>query len=486
VKEKAVADEKNRKTSVVDRIWNALASIKLAVVVFALISGTSIVGTLLDQSGDASKNLKIVAKLVGSGAAPKVFAFLDAAGFTDMYHSWWFIALLYLFAANLIVCSLERLPRIWNVVREPIRALTFEQANTMPVRREVVFSRKKDEARPAVLDAMKSFGFHAVEAKAENATVQFIAEKGRYSRLGVYLTHLSIVIILAGAIVGMKFGFNANLNLLEGTSSAVAYGGADKEIPLGFEIRCEDFNVSYYDGSDTPKSFKSWLTILENGKPVLIDGRETTEIEVNRPLRYKGITFYQSSYGFAPNRDAQFKFALTGRDGKKQGVSLKFEESFTIPGTDVKGKVADFSPAIAVDESGKLFTYAEMMSNPAVFVEFSEKGKVRYSRWILLRHPETWDVPDGKVEFVDLWGAQYTGLQVRKDPGVEIVYLGCILMTIGLYMSFFMSHARVWVVMREERGKVRFLLAGSSSKNRVAFESGIERLAQKLSAADKA
>jgi cytochrome c biogenesis protein len=480
-----VAGDTHKKASIVERVWGVLASVKMAVIVFALISVVSIIGTLLDQGGDAARNQDIVAKFVGTSAAPKVFAFLDAVGFTDMYHSWWFIALLYLFACNLTVCSLDRLPRIWRIVREPIKPLTTEQAQAMPVRRDVVFNGNKSEIRTYVLNAMKSIGLNASETEGPDKVKQFIAENGRYSRLGVYLTHVSILIILAGAMVGMKFGFNATLNLLEGTSSSVAYAGADHEIPLGFDIRCEDFSVTFYEGSDTPKSFKSRLSITEDGKPVLIDGREVTEIEVNRPLRYKGITFYQASYGFVPNRNAQFRFALTGKNGEKQGVSLKFGESFTIPGTEIKGKIADFSPALAVDESGNLFTYAEMMNNPAVFIEFSEKGNKKYGRWILMRQPETWNIPDGRIEFVDLWGAQYTGLQVRKDPGVEIVYLGCIFMTIGLYMSFFMSHTRVWVMMREERGKIRFLLVGSSSKNRLSLEGKIDRLASKLAAVEK-
>lgn len=480
-----MSENKSQTTSPVDRIWSVFASVRLAVIVFALIALTSIVGTLLEQNGDAAKNLKIVAKFTGESAAPKMYAVLDAFGFTDMYHSWWFILLLYLFAANLIVCSLERLPRIWKIVREPIAPLSREQAQTLPVRREVTIRQKGAGASASVIAAMRSAGFAPRETTApDGGGVQVIAEHGRYSRLGVYLTHLSIVIILAGAMIGMKYGFNGQLNLLEGTSSGVAYFGQEKEMPLGFEVKCEDFAVTYYDKSDTPKSFRSWLTILENGKPVLINGKETTEIEVNAPLRYKGITFYQSSYGFAPNRDAIFKFALTGKDGKKQGVSLKFEESFTIPGTEVKGRVADFSPAIAVDESGKLFTYAESMNNPAVFVEFSEKGKIKYSRWILIRYPETWDLPDGRVEFVDLWGAQYTGLQVRKDPGVGVVYLGCILMTLGLYLSFFMSHCRLWVLFREERGTTHLVLTGSSNKNRVSFENRIARVAEKLAATE--
>ena len=47
----------------------------------------------------------------------------------------------------------------------------------------------------------------------------------------------------------------------------------------------------------------------------------------------------------------------------------------------------------------------------------------------------------------------YTGLQVAKDPGVWIVWLGCTLMMAGyLYVAFFMSHRRIWV--RIENGTV--------------------------------
>ncbi len=485
LKETDVAENISQKSSIVDRIWSGLASIKLAVIVFALISLTSIIGTLLEQNGNPEKNLKVVAKFVGTSAAPKAFALLDGLGFTDMYHAWWFVGLLYLFAANLIVCSLERLPNAWKLVRQPIQALPADRVALMPFRREAVVKGSGDKAIAEVEAALRKEGFHAARVESDGV-VQFFAEKGRYSRLGVYMTHLSIIIIFAGALVGMKYGFNAHLNLLEGTTSAVAYIGEGKEIPLGFELQCDDFNVDFYDKSDTPKSFKSRLTVLENGRPVQIDGKATHDIEVNRPLRYKGVTFYQSSYGFAPNRDSLFKFVIVGKNGKIEAVSLKFGEAFTIPGTSVTGTVADFSPAIAVDESNRLFTYAESMNNPAVFVEFSEQGKPKYKQWILKRLPETWAFPDGTVEFQDLWGAQYTGLQVRKDPGVGIVYAGCLIMALGLYIAFFMSHVRIWVLLREERGITRLMITGSSSKNRIAFEGKIERLAQALSAKDSA
>ena len=89
-------------------------------------------------------------------------------------------------------------------------------------------------------------------------------------------------------------------------------------------------------------------------------------------------------------------------------------------------------------------------------------------------------MPDGVVEFKDLWGAQYTGLQVRKDPGVWIVYLGCIVMSIGLYAAFFMSHARIWVSLKDEKGSIKVTIAASTNKNKIAFEQKIDKLIKGL------
>ena len=62
-----------------------------------------------------------------------------------------------------------------------------------------------------------------------------------------------------------------------------------------------------------------------------------------------------------------------------------------------------------------------------------------------------------------------TGLQVAKDPGVWIVYLGCFLMMAGLYVAFFMSHRRIWLVF-DEKDNTALLLAGSTNKNKIGFE----------------
>ncbi len=465
-------DEKNK--SLVDRIWNLFSSIKLAVVVFSIISATSIVGTVIEQQAEPERNIKLLAKFFGPNFAPTAFRILDTLGFTDMFRSWWFMALLFIFTANLVICSIDRLPKIWKVVKEPIKPVTPERLNALSIKRELILKEKVDKASEHAGAVLKKYGFTAA-ARNEEKAVQLYAERGRYSRLGVYVTHLSILLILAGAVIGMLFGFNASINLPEGVSSVVAYKSGGMQIPLGFEVRCDNFNVSFYDNSDTPKSYKSRLTILE-------DGREVTKkvIDVNNPLHYKGITFYQASYGFVPNKDSIFQFTVTSNNGTKEDVNIKFGEPFVIPGTAVTGRVLDFSPALAMDESGKLYTYAEMMLNPAAFVEFSENGKMKYRQWVLVRSPQTWKVADGIVEFKHLWGAQYTGLQVRKDPGVLVVYLGCMIMALGLYTSFFMRHAKVWIWVRDEKGGAKILIAASVNKNKISFEQKIDKIAKEL------
>ena len=70
----------------------------------------------------------------------------------------------------------------------------------------------------------------------------------------------------------------------------------------------------------------------------------------------------------------------------------------------------------------------------------------------------------------------YTGLQVAKDPGVEIVWLGCLLMVFGIYAAFFMSHRRIWV--RIQDGAVT--VGGNASKNQGAFQQDFDRVVDRL------
>ena len=462
----------------VDKIWDSLASVKLAIIIFAVIALTSIVGTVLEQRAEPARNILILSKLFGESAAPVLYNIFDKLGFMNMYRSWWFTALLVIFSANLIICSLDRLPRIWKQIREPLNPMSEDQIRKFFITRENVLKGKPDDVRDFVKGALKTARFNYAETKEEQG-YQFYAQKGGYSRLGVYLTHFSILVILIGAIIGIRFGFSGYLNLPEGAMSNVAISSADRETPLGFYVRCDNFDVEFYGKSDMPKEFRSWLTIIKDGREIV-----KKSIVVNDPLTYAGITFYQSSYGLVPGGLDRgiFIFNLVSRDGKGSTLNLRLGDTFHLPESDISGKIVDFSPALKFDEHGHTVTYANQMNNPAALIEFSESGIRKFSGWILKRHPETWQLPGGgRVEFIDYWGVEYTGLQVRRDPGVWIVYFGCIAMSAGLFIALFMSHRKIWVKLIENKNNTKVIIGATANKNRAAFERKIDRIVSMLS-----
>lgn len=75
---------------------------------------------------------------------------------------------------------------------------------------------------------------------------------------------------------------------VDGTSYSIALRKKRKYLP--FAIRLLDFEKQVYPGTDTPRSFKSVIEVIEG------DSHWRSVISMNEPLRYKGYTFYQSSF----------------------------------------------------------------------------------------------------------------------------------------------------------------------------------------------
>jgi cytochrome c biogenesis protein len=476
------------KTDIFDKIWNFFASVKLAIVTLIILALTSIIGTIIEQNAEPANNIKLLSKIFGDRTAPTVYNILLKLDFMNMYHSWWFIALLTLFSINLIVCSLERFPKTLRLIKTPMKPLAENVIKTLPIKKEFTIKTNLKIAKDEILNTLTALRYRVFEATEEDG-IQLYSQKGKYTRLGVYIVHLSILLIFIGAIIGARFGFSGFLNLPEGASSDVAYTRGGKVIPLGFTIRCNWYNTEYYRGTDTPQEFQSELVIIENGREVL-----KKIIEVNSPLTYKGITFYQASYGMIPDAVGEFDLNVISKDGKKKILHLRLGESFEIPNTDIRGTILDFSPALGRDpQTGRLYTYAETMVNPAIKIRFekigsSESDSWGFTGWILKRYPETGILPGGhRIEFLDYWGVEYTGLQVSRDPGVGVIYFACVVMTLGLYVAFFMSHKKIWIKLTPYtsggKNSVKISLGGSASKNRLSFEKEIEKILSKASQA---
>ncbi|UCD34566.1 MAG: cytochrome c biogenesis protein ResB [Nitrospiraceae bacterium] len=473
-------ENEKEKTDLFESIWKFLASVKLAIAVLIILALSSIIGTIVEQKAEPARNIALLAKFFGDTAAPTVYNIFAKLGFMDMYGSWWFTTFLAVFSINLIVCSIDRLPKTWRVVKSPQKPLSDSAIKSMPLRKELTFKTALSEARDAFIKALGSLRYTAQEAP-EQDTVRLYTQKGKYARLAVYVVHLSIILIFIGAIIGTRFGFRGYLNLPEGRASTVAFKSPTEPIELGFTVKCNWYNTLYYEGGDTPREFQSELVILDsNGKEVM-----KKVIEVNDPLTYQGITFFQSSYGMMSEAQGYFVLDITPSGGSEKRVWLRYGDSFDIPGTAIRGKIHDFSPALTRDrKTGRLTTYSDKMVNPAVAIEFSQQGKDPYIGWILNRYPETGFLPGGhKVSFADYWGVEYTGLQVSKDPGVWLIYLASIIMAVGLYVCFFISHRKIWINISSDRKSVRVSMGGSTNRNRINFERELDRIASEATKA---
>jgi cytochrome c biogenesis protein len=419
-------------------IWDFFASVKLALITLGLLATTSIIGTIIPQN----KPLPWYVQEYGANMAElfKIF------NLPNMYGSWWFLALLGLLCTNLIVCSLDRFPGVWG----QMKATGLDT----PVKRLEKMGRKKEwrsssSLRGTALELdtkLSRSGWKSSRRNNAGETLLF-AQKGAWSRIGVYIVHTSILVIFIGAIIGKLYGFKGNVMIPETQQTDKIYtSNGTKTIDLGFTVRCDSFHIELYP-TGMPKKYKSDLTLLENGKELF-----QAPIEVNSPLKYRGITFYQSSYeGYQ-----DFMIKVTNQaSGTSKTLVVPFLEQGEWP------------------EEGLTFGVinAEMkgQSVSRLKIWFSDNKGAPSGLWLKDGESATVERENGKY-LIQTKQMYATGLQVSKDPGVWVVYLGCGLMLLGLVIAFFMSHKRIWLFIKEEDQGVSILFVGNTNKNRVGFE----------------
>lgn len=430
-----------------EKVWNFFASVDLAIALFIVISIGAAIGTIIPQQAEPEATIRFFSKFLSISNATKAYEIVSLLDLNNLYHSWWFTFLLFMFALNLIVCSIDRLPNLLKSYKALPQPLPSQILDKMPIRKDLK-TVDKSNISDKIVDIFKNKGF-VTNIFQTSEGVQIQAKKWSKTRLAVYLTHFSILIILAGSLIGTFFGFRGHMNIVEGTSLDFAISDEGKAIPLNFQVICDRFEVEYYENSAVPKAYRSYLRIVENGQSVKFNGKDGVTIEVNQPFSYKGITFYQANYGFQPAEHAEFRFTYFDSTGKEIPMKAKFEEKVKIPGKSVGISVVDFSPALGIDEQGRLFNMSTDMINPAVLVLFEEDGR-KVERWILKKIPETWETTYGRLRFDELWGAQFTGLQVRKDPGVPLIYIGSIILCIGLFISLFLRTINYFVTINKD------------------------------------
>ncbi|MCB2144931.1 MAG: cytochrome c biogenesis protein ResB [Deltaproteobacteria bacterium] len=460
-------------------LWKFFCSVKLTVVLLLSLAFTSIIGTVIPQNESPD------AYLHAYGAFR--YQLLSTLGILDMYHSWWFQGLLLLLTINIVVCSIERLSGSWKLIftRDPkVRPERF--ANRSDAR--TLTDKRNAEELVKVYEPIvaRRYGYCKVTRSSEGAVIY--GEKGRLSRLGVYIVHLSVILLLIGGLAGSFFGFEGYVNIAEGEATdTIRIRNTGQIHRLDFQIRCDDFSLTLYE-TGAPKEYRSALTLLEGGQVV-----KQKDIIVNDPLRYRGINIFQSSYGKLPpekmprtetpalgpaeaytlnftSRASGMSYTLTAKvgvpvdipEGLGKFVLMAFEPDAAFRGMDVGAALKGILTPAAGEPVEVLlplkFANFDKMRGGDVIVSVANQAQEKFT-------------PQQSTE-----ERYYTGLQVTRDPGVWMVYTGFILMIAGCFVTFYLSHQQVCIVIEQLRKNSRVTFAGTTNRNKLAMKNTVEKI----------
>jgi cytochrome c biogenesis protein len=446
--------------------WSFFSSIQLTITLLAIIAFISIIGTIIPQQEGAGESVRQM--------SPGLVSFLRTMQVFDLYHSVWFFLLMGLLSLNLIICSLNRFPIAWRRFRtkpSPGEANIFRDID-----QERIIRTKKDQETVSELayHVMKA-RFRRTQRQGSDGGTHLCGDKGRIAYLGVYGVHLSILLLIAGAVTGSLFGIEGYVNISEGeTANAIELRGGKGTQPLPFSVRCDRFTIDFYENG-APKMYRSDLTFLKNDR-IAYQG----PLLVNHPISFEGLRFYQASYGQTPEGKAALSFSKGGE--KDQDRAVAAGDVFDIP--DGAGKVH----VLRIEEN-------LMQMGPAVKLSIkSPKGEAIF--WIFRHIDKIKEMNPGIIQQVPLFNPglfqpyifkmkgmeekYYTGLQIARDPGVPLVIAAAVLMILGLMVAFFSSHRQIWIRIDQQGGCTRLSIAGRTHKNAVGLERDIKHLLAEL------
>src|SRR3954463_5154848 len=189
--------------AIIEIVWRFFCSLRLTLANLLLLFLGMIAGTFVNPQNETLANIE--RGLAGHAWTLRAYRWFELY---DLFHSWWFTTLLLSLTLNLIACSLERLPRIWFLGRYPQRRLD----HVVGLRFKVPLTSN----RLTLDDVAETLQRRRYRVVVEDGFL--FAERGRYARFGVWVVHLSLLLILGGGVYG-------RLTAFEGTAQVPQNGG---------------------------------------------------------------------------------------------------------------------------------------------------------------------------------------------------------------------------------------------------------------------
>jgi cytochrome c biogenesis protein len=316
-----------------------LGSMRLAVSLLVLLAIASIIGTILSQQQPYSN--------YAVQFGPFWFAVFRTLGLYDVYRTAWYTGIVAFLVLSTATCVTRNTPRMLRDIREfPLRQRE-NALRAQPHVLEMVSAQDRDALTERLATLLRASGFRP-RLLEEGDSQYLAARKGKYHRLGYFLTHIAIIVICAAALynadIPVKWAeltgslrpatdfdlplskipasafmpvhnpaYRGIITLPEGQTADAVFelaGNGYLVQPLPFRIHLKAFHIQYYS-TGMPKDFVSDVVLYSPQGKVLKEGA----IRVNHPMSYDGVDIYQSSFSDGGSLLTMRSYLLGAADG---------------------------------------------------------------------------------------------------------------------------------------------------------------------------
>jgi len=410
------------------KFFKTIADLRFAIAILLIIACSSIIGTIIeqDQSIETYKiNYPITNPVLGFLSWNVILRF----GFDHVYKTWWFISFIVMFGASLLSCTfLQQLPSL-KIARRCQFFRTTQQFNRLKITKNISHLNLTQ-----LLFKIKERQYSIFQQK--NIAYCY---KGLIGRIAPLIVHFSMILILLGSILGAIGGFKAQ-EIVPRTETFhiqnILTNGQFTLIPKT-SARVNDFWITYTK-QKTVNQFYSQISILNN------EGMEIQQetIFVNSPAQYNGITYYQTDWNL---------IGLRVKD--KNQVSVQYPLTSVLNDRD---KIwLSWIPLNSELTDGFTLLINNLQGYCSIYNKFGDFiGNLELN--------ETLDV-NSFLTLIDIISS--TGLQIKADPGIPIIYAGFGFLMISTLVSY-ITYSQIWIVKDQNN----YYIGGNTTRATFDFE----------------